>query len=145
MDSIIQAYGLPVIIIACIIIAFVGILKVCKVFDKITNKSIKRFIFFLIDIALSFGFTAIYYLIFKVPFAGFVLNSAAQCGFTLMLYSVYEGTVLKDFVKYIWTLILKSDKSGKLVKLAKNIGLDTAIAELQKAKTTESTTNTIKQ
>ena len=47
-------YGLPILIIACAIIFVVGLLKICKVFSKIQNKGVKKFLYYFIDIALSF-------------------------------------------------------------------------------------------
>ena len=64
----ISQYGLPVFIIASCSILLIGILKLCKVFNKISNKNIKKLIYYILNVVLSFGGVAIYYAAFKIGF-----------------------------------------------------------------------------
>ena len=85
----IKQNGLPVFIIATCIIAIVGTLKLCKVFDKISSKNVKKFIYYILDIALSFGSSAIYFAIFKLNFNDYLIFSVSQISSTTALYALY--------------------------------------------------------
>ena len=133
----IESYGLPVFVIATCIILLIGILKVCKLFDKIENKNVKKFIYYALDVALAFGGAAIYFAIFKLNWAEYVMFSAAQVSATTTLYAIYENFGVRKLVQILLNWVsgwFKANPNHKLTKLAQGLGWDTAIAEIQKAK-----------
>lgn len=130
----IESYGLPVFIIATCIIVFLGILKLCKAFKGISNANVKKFIYYIIDIALSFGGVAIYFAIFKLDFATYISVSFAQISATTTLYAIYENLGARKLVQMFWAWFAKvvnKDKHKQLIKFAKAVGLDNAINELK--------------
>lgn len=130
----IQNYGLPVFVISSCIIALLGILKLCKVFSKISNANVKKFIYYVIDIALSFGGVAIYLTIFKEDFTPYITLCITQIGAVTTLYAIYENLGLRKIVQMFWSWLAKvveKDKYKQLVKFAKSVGLDEAIQELK--------------
>lgn len=130
----IQNYGLPVFVVATSIIVLLGILKLCKVFNKIQNKNIKKFIYYVIDIALSFGGVAIYFAIFKKDFTDYITICLTQITATTTLYAIYENLGARKLVQLFWNWfggVVKKDEHKQLVKFAKAVGLDNAIAELK--------------
>lgn len=132
----IQNYGLPVFVIASGIIVLLGILKLCKVFNKIQNKNVKKFIYYVIDIALAFGGVAIYFAIFKKDFADYITICLTQITATTTLYAIYENLGARKLVQLFWNWfgeLVEKDKHKQLVKFAKAVGLDNAIAELKDA------------
>lgn len=130
----IQNYGLPVFVIATSIIVLLGILKLCKVFNKIQNANVKKFLYYVIDIALAFGGVAIYFAIFKESFADYVTVSLTQITATTTLYAIYENLGVRKLVQLFWAWfggLVQKDKHKQLVKFAKAVGLDNAIEELK--------------
>ena len=143
----ITQYGLPVFVIASCIIAFIGILKICKIFDKITNKDIKKFIYYALDIGLSFGAVAIYYVIFKIDFGGYIPYCCTQITATTVLYALYENFGVRKIVKALlhWVATwFKKNPDHTLVKTLHKLGLTEeavkriqATVDAEKPKTTE--------
>lgn len=131
----IESYGLPILVIAACIITLLGILKLCKVFDKISNKEIRKCIFLTIDLALAFGAAAIYFALFNKSFSGYLVYSGAQFVVTVVLYAMYENWGVRKFVQFLLALIakwFKNDNESKFKKLAIKLGLDQAVATLNK-------------
>lgn len=131
----IESHGLPVFIIASCIIAIIGILKLCKIFNKIESADIKKCIYYALDIALSCIFVAIYFAIFNISWSSYVLFSITQIGATTTLYAIYENLGVRKCVRALITYIKKAmaNKSSKFAKLIDKLGLDEAIKELQTA------------
>lgn len=131
----IKGHGLPTFVIASCIIVIIGILKLCKVFTKIENKNIKKLIYFILDVALSFGGAALYHVIFHVGFDGYLLFSFTQVSATLTLYQIYENIGARK----LWQIILagiaswfKKHPENKYVKTLKKLGLtEEAIQRIQ--------------
>lgn len=144
--SYIGTYGLPVFIIATCIIAVIGILKLCKVFNKISNKNVKKFLYYLLDVVLAFAGSAIYFAIFKISFTDYVVFSITQVTATTTLYAIYENFGLRKLVQIASAAFIKwiaTSKETKFKKLAKKLGLNNAaiilnavVTEEQNAKTT---------
>lgn len=132
--SYIQTYGLSILVIAVSIITVIGILKVCKVFDKIKSKNVKKFIYYALDIALSFGGSAIYFACFHKSFSGYPMYCVAELTVVTTLYAIYENCGLRAFVKYLLSLTinaLKKKPEDQLGKWAEKIGLEKSLEELQ--------------
>lgn len=130
----IKNYGLPVFVIASWIILTLGCFKLCKVFDKIKNANVKKFIYYVIDIVMSFGGVAIYFAIFEIDFVNYVAISLSQVTATTTLYAIYENLGARKLVQLFWSWlggVVKKDKHKQLLKFAKAVGLDTAIQELK--------------
>lgn len=130
----IESYGLPVFIIATCIIVLLGVLKLCKVFSKIKNANVKKFIYYAIDIILSFGGVALYFAIFKKDFAEYITVGVTQISATTTLYAIYENLGARKLVQMFWnwfSKVVEKDKHKQLVKFAKTVGLDKAIEELK--------------
>lgn len=132
--SYIQTYGLSILVIAVSIIAVIGLLKVCKVFDKIQSKNVKKFIYYALDIVLSFGGSAIYFACFHKDFAGYAMYCVSELTVVTTLYAVYENCGLRAFVKFLLSLTinaLKKNPEDQLGKWAEKIGLEKSLEELQ--------------
>lgn len=134
--SYIQDYGPSIIIIAICIIAFVGILKLCKVFDKIKSSQVKKVLYYVIDVVLAFAGSAIYFAIFHKSFSdtGYVLYSISTLGVTTTLYAVYENFGLRTLVKMAINGIskwFKKNPEAKLTKWAKKYGLVESLEKIQ--------------
>lgn len=131
--ALVEAYGLSVLVIAVSIIAFIGVLKLCKVFDKIQNKELKKFIYYAIDIVLAFGGSAIYFAAFKLDWSAFVAYSVAELTVVTTLYSIYEHLGGRKFVRWIIGLVakwVKKNPDAQLSKWANKVGLETAIEKI---------------
>ena len=131
--ALVEAYGLSVLIIAVTIIAFIGVLKLCKVFDKIQNKDLKKFIYYAIDIVLAFGGSAIYFAAFKLDWSAFVTYSVAELTIVTTLYSLYEYLGGRKFVRFIIGIVakwIKKNPDAQLSKWAHKVGLETAIEKI---------------
>lgn len=131
----ILAYGPTAFLIGLIIITFIGILKLCKAFDWIKNKDVKKLVYYILNISLSFGVVALYFVIYKLDFSGYLAFSFSQIGSTTALYAIYENLGLRK----LWQMALswiaswfKSNPENKYVKALKGLGLtDDAIKRIQ--------------
>lgn len=122
----VEHYGLPAFVIAACTILILGILKLCKVFDKIQSKNVKKTIYLVIDIVLAFVGTAIYYAIFGISFnTAYLYASLMQIGATLSAYAIFEGTHLREGLLMILTWIKSWFKThpDALDKALKKLGL----------------------
>ena len=133
----ITRYGLPVFVIASCIIAVIGILKLCKVFDKIKSADVKKCIYYILNFVLAFGGVAIYFGIFHISFSGYVVFAFTQVTATTTLYSIYEHFGVRKLVRMFinWlALKFKKDPNCKVVKTLKSLGLtEDAIVRVQNA------------
>ena len=123
----ISQYGLPVFIIASCSILLIGILKLCKVFNKISNKSIKKLIYYILNVVLSFGGAAIYYAAFKIGFNSYLIFCLTQVSATTTLYAIYENFGVRKLVQIglAWvTSWSKKNPESKFTKAAKALGFD---------------------
>lgn len=131
----ISQYGLPVFVLASCIIVLIGILKLCKVFDKIDSKNIKKLIYYILNIVLAFGASAIYFAIFKMSFADYLMFSCTQVGATTTLYAIYENFGIRKLVRMLFDWIIKQTKKNpnyKVIKLLNSMGVTAdKIAEIQ--------------
>lgn len=137
MDKIlgyIETYGLAIIVIAVCIIAIIGILKLCKVFDKIKSSEIKKLIYYALDVALAFAGSAIYFAGFHKDWTGYWLYSLAQLGVTTTLYALYENFGLRKFVQWLISIIagwFKKNPNNELSKWANKVGLTESLETIQ--------------
>ena len=139
----ISQYGLPVFVIASCSILLIGILKLCKVFDRISNKNIKKLIYYILNVVLSFGGAAIYYAAFKVGFESYLVFCLTQVGATTTLYAIYENFGVRKLVQIglAWVASWsKKNPESKFTKAAKALGFDeekisAMIAEIKPAET----------
>lgn len=131
----ISKYGIAVFVIACSIIALIGFLKICKVFDKIKSAEVRKAIYYVLNIILAFGVSAIYFAIFKIPFnTNYVVFSASQIGATTALYTIYENIGIRKFVRYVMKLVsqwIKKNPDNELSKWANKVGLEDALKQIQ--------------
>lgn len=130
----IEQHGLPVFIIATCIILIIGTLKLCKVFSKIKNDNVKKCIYYILDVALSFAGVAIYYGAFKLDFGSYVMFSTTQIGATTTLYAIYENFGVRKLVQMFLAWIaakIKKDSKSKLAKICKQMGLENFVTEAQ--------------
>ncbi len=135
LTNYISKYGISVFVIACCIIAFIGILKLFKVFDKIKNSEVKKVVYYILDVILAFGGSAIYFATFKIPFdAHYAIFSISQVGATTALYAVYENIGVRKFVRFIIGLIkgwIIKDPNKQLEKWADKVGIEEGLKLLQ--------------
>lgn len=139
----ISQYGLPVFVIASCSILLIGILKLCKVFNKISNKNIKKLIYYILNVVLSFGGAAIYYAAFKIGFNSYLMFCLTQISATTTLYAIYENFGVRKLVQIglawmaSWS---KKNPESKFTKAAKALGFDeekisAMLAEIKPAET----------
>lgn len=139
----ISQYGLPVFVIASCSILLIGILKLCKVFNKISNKNIKKLIYYILNVVLSFGGAAIYYAAFKIGFNSYLMFCLTQISATTTLYAIYENFGVRKLVQIglAWvTSWSKKNPESKFTKAAKALGFDeekisAMLAEIKPAET----------
>ena len=139
----ISQYGLPVFVIASCSILLIGILKLCKVFNKISNKNIKKLIYYILSVVLSFGGVAIYYAAFKIGFNSYPIVCLTQVSATTTLYATYENFSVRDLVQIGFTWVaswFKKNPEAKFTKAAKALGFDkdkisAMLAEIKPAET----------
>lgn len=130
----VETYGLAIIVIAVCIIAIIGILKLCKVFDKIKSSEIKKLIYYALDVVLAFAGSAIYFAGFHKDWTGYWLYSLAQLGVTTTLYALYENFGLRKFVKWLIGIIaswFKKNPNNELSKWANKVGLTESLETIQ--------------
>lgn len=118
--------GLSVFVIASCVIAFIGVLKLCKVFSKIKSANIKKLVYYILSVALAFGGAAIYFAIFKLNWSDYIMYSYTQVGTTTTLYAIYEYFGVRG----LWQICLnwiaswfKKNPENKYVKALKGLGL----------------------
>lgn len=136
-------YGLPVFVIASCSILLIGILKLCKVFNKISNKNIKKLIYYILNVVLSFGGAAIYYAAFKIGFNSYLMFCLTQISATTTLYAIYENFGVRKLVQIglAWVASWsKKNPESKFTKAAKALGFDeekisAMLAEIKPAET----------
>jgi hypothetical protein len=130
----VKAYGLAVLIIAVIIIAFIGFLKICGVFKKLNNKTVKKVIYYSLDVALSFGVGAVYFSIFDKNFDQYIAYSLAQIAVTTTLYAIYENFGIRALIQKLVSLIrtaIQNNKNAQFVRLVQQMGIDHVLQEIQ--------------
>lgn len=136
----INLHKLPAALIAVAIIVFIGILKVAKVFNKLTNKDLKKGIYFGLSVVLSFACAAIYYAICKFNWQWYWLYSLCQATATTMLYALYEYLGPRKLVQLLFTWLASLFKKSNTLSLAflKELGLsDETINKIGEAIKTE--------
>ena len=139
----ISQYGLSVFVIASCSILLIGILKLCKVFNKISNKHIKKLLYYTLNVVLSFGGVAIYYAAFKIGFNSYLMFCLTQISATTTLYAIYENFGVRKLVQIglAWvTSWSKKNPESKFTKAAKALGFDeekisAMLAEIKPAET----------
>lgn len=139
----ISQYGLPVFVIASCSILLIGILKLCKVFNKISNKNVKKLIYYILNVVLSFGGVAIYYAAFKIGFNSYLMVCLTQVSATTTLYAIYENFGVRKLVQIGLTWVaswFKKNPEAKFTKAAKALGFDkdkisAMLAEIKPAET----------
>lgn len=133
----IATYGIPVFVIATCIIAFLGILKLCKVFDKLTNRNMKKFIYYALDVILAFVGALLYFLMFHIDFSGYWMFCITQVSATTTLYAIYENFGLRKLLQMGLDKLaqaIKNSPNTKLTKTLTSLGLnETAIANIKEA------------
>ena len=123
----ISQYGLPVFVIASCSILLIGILKLCKAFNKISNKNIKKLIYYILNVVLSFVGVAIYYASFKIGFESYLMVCLTQISATTTLYAIYENFGVRKLVQIGLTWVaswFKKNPKSKFTKAAKALGFD---------------------
>lgn len=141
----ITKFGLAVFVIASCSIILIGILKLCKVFSKIENKNVKKLIYYILNVVLSFGGAAIYFAIFKISFESYIMFSVTQIGATTTLYAIYENFGVRKLVQIGLTWIaswFKKNPEAKFTKVATSLGFSpekiaALIAEIKPVETVE--------
>ena len=95
------------VIIACAIIALVGILKKF-LFNKISNKLVRKVVLACTSVVLVLPATALYFVSADVGFNYYWLSCLAIAVLTVIGYWLYEHTGLRNLISYIGnTVVLK--------------------------------------
>lgn len=130
----ISKYGISLLVIACIIIACIGILKACKVFNKIPSANVKKVLYYALDIAFAFAFAAIYFALSKHGFAKYLAYTGAEICVVTTLYAVYENFGVRKLLEVVVALIQKAlakKKNVKLTKIVEQLGIENSLIEIQ--------------
>lgn len=128
-------YSWPVLLIAFSVIVLVGILKLCGTFKKIQNKNVRKLMYYVCNIVLSFAISAIYFAIARIPFGAYIEFGFNQVGATTILYAAYENFGLRTLLQMFFsklTVWFKKNPEAKFTRLAKSLGLDSASVLIQK-------------
>lgn len=118
-----QTYGLAMGLIALAGVALLGILKYCKVFEKVQNENVRHYLYIIISAGLSVIGTAIYLVATKsFEWAYFFTVAAAIWALNQTFYNIFKTTKLNalatkvlDWVKQNFDKIFKkqSNKDGE--------------------------------
>lgn len=106
MANFITIYGLPVLFISIAVIFIIGILKYFKVFDKIKSGNVKKFIYYALDICLSFGIVAIYFAVDKISFTTYLNYSFKTVTAVTAIYAIYENFGLRKLLRWLGTCFI---------------------------------------
>ena len=128
-------HGPLAFIISFIVINIIGILKLCKAFNWIKTKGVKKLVYYILNVALTFAAVAIYYHINWLDPSDYLIFSFKQVGSTTALYAIYENLGLRNLWQIVLTWIIslfKKDPEHVLVKSLKKLGLtEEAIQRVQ--------------
>ena len=125
--SYVETYGLSILVIALCIISIIGILKLCKVFNWIKSKDVKKFVYYISDIVLAFGGAAIYFAIYKISFSEYLMYAGAELGTATTLYSLYEYLGARKVFRLLLDVFkkwIKGNPESKIAKQLKSLGLN---------------------
>lgn len=111
------------VIVVCAIIVFVGVLKKI-IFNKISNKLVRKVVLAFTSVVLAMPATALYFVGAQVNFEYYWYASAMVAILTILGYWLYENTGLRNAISYIGTNVV--------IKYA------TAIVDILKNKTSAS-------
>ena len=115
-----QNYGWQLTLIAIAGVIILGILKYCKVFDKLEEK-LRHFLYLLISVGLSIIGSVIYLACVHQLDAAYVFALAtAIFGVNQIAYTVYDTTPLRDLLKKLWNKILELLKNNNVQKVIKD-------------------------
>jgi hypothetical protein len=106
LEQFVTSHSLNIIVLAFIIITLVGILKFFGVFSKITNADLRKFIYLVVDISLSFGLGALYIVIFKLDWLTYIPLVMELIPAVLVGYAIYENVGGRKFIKFIGNFIV---------------------------------------
>ena len=126
LEQFVTSHSLNVIVLAFAIIIFVGILKFFGVFSKIKNEDLRKFIYLVVDVALSFGLGALYIVIFKLEWITYIPLVLELVPTVLVGYAIYENTGARKFIKFVGNFIVNVvaknyiDKEVEKLKSEKN-------------------------
>ena len=103
-------------------------------FNKIPSANVKKAIYYILDIGLSFAFTAIYFAIFKQGFSKYLAFTGAEICVVTALYAVYENFGVRKLIQVICAQIkahLAKNKNSKLTKIVQQLGIEKSLIEIQ--------------
>lgn len=132
--SYVETYGLSILVISICIIVLIGLLKMCKLFDKIESKDIKKVIYYALDVVLAFAGSAIYFASFNKGWEGYIAYSFAELAVTTLLYALYENFGVRKLVQWLFSVIatwIKKNPDKELSKLVEKIGLTESLDKIQ--------------
>ena len=101
-----KTHSLASVILGWIVICAIGILKYFKVFSKVQNKDLRKAIYMGLNVALSFGFGALYCVIFKVGFGAYLPLVFELVPVALVEYAIYENIGLRKLLQYLGNYIV---------------------------------------
>ena len=102
----ISTYGVSILVISVLVIFIIGILKYFNVFGKIKSANTKKFIYYLLDIVLSFGFVAIYYAINDLSFITYLNYGFKTVTAVTAIYAIYENFGLRKLLQALGTCFI---------------------------------------
>ena len=106
------------------VIVIMGVLKKF-LFDKVQNKLVRKVLLAFTSVFLSFIGTLIYFLADGINFDYYGIGSALNAVLTIVMYWLYENTLLRNFVQYVGEkaisaalkfILTKNNKEEKLLK-----------------------------
>lgn len=95
-----QEVAIGAVIICCASIVLVGLVK-NFIAKKVQSKNIRKMIYFILSIVFVFAVSAVYFAIESVPFKYYLWSVAGLVPCVIVVYSLYENTLLRDLINYI--------------------------------------------
>lgn len=97
------------IIVVSAVIVIMGMMK--KLFDKISNKLLRKFLLALTSVVVVLPVTAIYFVSCGIDYKYFWIDYALLAVATIVTYWLYENTCLRDLIHMLGSLTI-----GRLIK-----------------------------
>lgn len=139
-------YGLSTAIIALSVVCFIGLLKVCKVFSKISSAQVRKTLLYGLSVSLSFGGVALYFVIMSLTWETYIPLCITQVSATTALYAIYENLGIRKLLQVIAGKVIeyiKKHPERKTAKALKSLGLtDEMLTKLQAIANNQSQTTT---
>lgn len=109
-------------IVISAVIVIMGMIK--KLFDKVPNKYLRKFLLALTSVVLVLPVSAIYFVCAGIDYQYFWGDYALLAGATIITYWLYENTCLRELIQKIGSLTLGKFFKYVTIRIQNNEDLD---------------------